>query len=133
MKTWPPTVAPSTRAATLTALPTTAYLARCSEPILPTTASPVLRPMPISNRGRPAAACSRLMSAIARCMASAQAAARSAWSAWASGAPNTANTASPMNSLTVPPWRMTMSVIRARYSFSTSMTRAGSPCSAKRV
>ena len=52
-RTWPPTVALSTRLATLTALPTTAYLARCSEPMLPTTASPVWRPMPISKRGQP--------------------------------------------------------------------------------
>src|SRR5262249_31460354 len=93
MNTWPPTVAPSTRAAMFTALPTTAYLARCSEPMLPTTASPVLTPIPISKRGSPARACSRFSSDMARCMASAQAAARSACSGCARGAPNTGDTA----------------------------------------
>src|SRR5206468_7068961 len=50
------------------ALPISSYLARCSEPMLPTTASPVLRPMPISKRGWPRSGWTRLISAMARCI-----------------------------------------------------------------
>src|SRR5258708_315504 len=41
-KICPPTVHPSTRAARVTAAPPTACLARCSEPMLPTTTSAVV-------------------------------------------------------------------------------------------
>ena len=60
ISTCPPTVNDSMRPAWFTALPTTPYLVRRSEPMFPTTTSPVWTAIPISSRGRP----SRLVAAV---------------------------------------------------------------------
>ena len=49
--TWPPRVKDSMRAATLMVVPTTLYLLRFSEPMLPATTVPVLMPMPMFRSG----------------------------------------------------------------------------------
>ena len=76
----PPTVNASMRAARFTAAPTTPYFARCCEPIVPATTSPLQSPRPISSSGSPWAALVWFTLSMASCMASAQARAASAWS-----------------------------------------------------
>jgi hypothetical protein len=96
----------------LTALPTTPYLVRRSEPMFPTITSPVWTAIPISSRGSASASFRRLSSASADCMSTAHATARRASSARASGAPKIARIASPTNSSIVP-WceRITSAIV----------------------
>ena len=108
ISTCPPTVKDSMRPAWFTALPTTPYLARRSEPMLPTMTSPVWIAMPISRRGRPSASFLRLSRWIAACISTAHRTARRASSSRRAGAPKIARMASPTNSSIVPWWvRMT--------------------------
>ncbi len=75
---------------------------RVSEPRLPTIASPVAIPMPISISGSPRSRLRALTSLMASCMASAAATARSVSSSAATGAPKKARMPSPRNSPIVP-------------------------------
>ncbi|KAA0255086.1 MAG: hypothetical protein EDX89_07265 [Acidobacteria bacterium] len=104
----------SIRPERLTWLPTTPYLARVSEPMFPTTTSPVLSAIPISRGGRPSAALRSLTPSIASCISMAQATARRASSGPGIGAPNRARIASPMNSSIVPRYRAMIRVIVPR-------------------
>ena len=104
IRTWPPTVNDSMRPAWLTALPTTPYFVRRSEPMLPTMTSPVWTAIPISSRGRPSDTFLRFSSWSASCIRTAHATARWASSGRARGAPKMARIASPTNSSTVP-WK----------------------------
>ena len=84
------------------ALPTTPYLARASEPMLPQITSPVCTATPISTSGSPSARLRSRTTCIACCIATAHATARSASSPRATGAPNSARMLSPTNSSIVP-------------------------------
>ena len=64
------------REAKFTSEPTTLYLVRLSEPMLPTTTEPVFTPMPMARRGMPSASFSALISSMAACIDRAQATAR---------------------------------------------------------
>ena len=102
------------RAARFTGAPTTAYLERLREPMLPTTTSPVWMPTPICTSGRSWAWFQRLTRSMTRSMARAQATARAVSSSRWTGAPKMVRMASPMNSSMVP-WCLVMtSVISER-------------------
>jgi hypothetical protein len=60
----------------LTPLPTAAYLLRLAVPMLPTTTSASLRPMPISRSGSPAPRFRAYTRSMAFCISMAQATAR---------------------------------------------------------
>ena len=125
MSTCPPTVKDSMRPAWFTALPTTPYFVRRSEPMLPTMTWPVWTATPISSRGSPSASFLRLSSWMAACISTAHWTARRASSSRARGAPKMARIASPTNSSIVPWWDRITSAIAPRYELRSRSTWSG--------
>ena len=102
------------REARITTSPVTEYCWRASEPMLPVTASPACRPMPMRMSGmRPASARPRTARSSSRAAASAFALSLPL----GTGAPKVAMKPSPRNWLMTPWWRPTISTAAPNTAF----------------
>ena len=98
---------------------------RLFDPMLPTTAGPVHKPMRILSSGLPSAFHFALSSVSFFCISIQDRQATSAWLTSGLGAPNKAMMASPSNLSTVPSWARIISVISVKNSFKSSTSSTG--------